>query len=270
MSDMISQAEIDALLGGAYDLDESDAGGGAASASKPTLTSEEQDILGEAGNISMGTSATTLSTLLGQRVDITTPNVQIMSWDEIASSYDRPCVGIRIDYTTGIKGSNILVMRESDVKVISNLMLGGDGTTGIDEPLNEIDLSAISEAMNQMVGSSSTSLSSMIAQKIDIDTPEAFQLDFTNNSFFERINTIEDPVVCVRFRMEIGHLVDSNIMQILPFDFSKDLVKVMREKMFPTSTPAAPVKVEAPASAASAPQPMQQQPMMQQQQRSNP
>ncbi|MCL2352651.1 MAG: flagellar motor switch phosphatase FliY, partial [Firmicutes bacterium] len=216
MGDILSKAEIDALLG-----DPETDGGGAGTADKTVesdtsahlLTDEQKDILGEIGNISMGTAATTLFALLRQKVLITTPRVFVMKWKHIPDYYDRPSVGIRVNYTAGLKGANVLVLKETDVKIIADLMMGGDGAVGGDAGLTDLDMSAISEAMNQMVGSASTSLSSLLDKKIDIDAPRAFRLDFTNESFFDDVGfEPEDDVALVSFRMEVGTLIDSEIM----------------------------------------------------------
>lgn len=213
MSDMLSQDEINALLG---------------NTGEPTLTNEQKDILGEVGNISMGTAATTLSTLVGRKVDISTPEVNLISiGKELSEKYDRPCVGLRIDYKEGLVGSNILILKQEDVKIISSLMMGGDGNIDVEEDLSEIELSAISEAMNQMVGSSSTSLSSMLKYKIDIDTPEAFVLDFEDNTFFEKIDLGEDKVVCNVFKMTVEGLINSEIMQMLPMNFAERIIATL-------------------------------------------
>ncbi len=243
MGDMLSQAEIDALLGGSPDSNnEPEQNAQAESNTDVNYTShddeisgEEKDVLGEVGNISMGTSATTLFALLGQKVTIDTPKVHVVEWQELGKSYERPCVGVRVDYKEGLKGSNILILKQSDVKIITNLMMGGTGEVGDDIELNEIDLSAIGEAMNQMVGSSSTSLSSLTKMKIDIDTPKAFILDFKNDDFFAQVGFLpEDIVVATSFRMKIGNLIDSNIMQILPIEFAKDIVtKLTQENLSP-------------------------------------
>ena len=219
MSDMLSQDEINALLGGAA----ADGGGSSATGSdgRLVLTSAQKDTLGEVGNISMGTAATTLSSLLNQKVVITTPTVDVKNWQEIAGEYDRPCVGVKIDYTIGIKGGNLLILKNNDVKIITDLMMGGDGSVGEDIELTEIDLSAIGEAMNQMIGSASTSLSSLIDEKIDIAPPKAFEINFEDADFFSNIGFQEEPfVVVTTFRMQIGNLIDSRMMQILPNEFA--------------------------------------------------
>ncbi|MDR2903346.1 MAG: flagellar motor switch phosphatase FliY [Clostridiales bacterium] len=278
MGDMLSQAEINALLGGmtAGGTDtnknvDAAAPKGQAKASSPQLTGDEKDILGEIGNISMGTSATTLSALLGVRVLITTPRVDIIRWRSLSEGYDRPCVGIRVDYKEGIEGSNVMLLKDRDVKIISNLMMGGDGTEDIEGELNEIDLSAIAEAMNQMVGSASTSLASLVKMRIDIDTPHAFVLDFNDTSFQDNVAFTDDEVVCISFRMEIGTLVDSEIMQVLPMKFARDMVDILSVEIQPqaaapqaqmppptqqASQMAPPAQQMPPPLAAAAPQPM--------------
>ncbi len=247
MGDMLSQAEIDALLGGGSSDDNSESTESSedniidkSSELDRLLTAEQKDVLGEIGNISMGTSATTLFALLGQKVLITTPKVKVMSWKTISEGYQRPCVGIRVNYVEGIEGANVLVLKETDVKIISSLMLGGNGVDGVEGPINEIDLSAIGEAMNQMVGSSSTSLSSLIKMKIDIDTPKAFLLDFNDDDFLNNIGLNDEPVVCTSFRMEIGSLIDSEIMQIVPYEFAMKMVDIMKDEFSWGETEKAP------------------------------
>jgi len=213
----------------------------------------------------MGTAASTLSTLLGQRVEITTPAVTIQNWNDVAKGYDRPCVGIKVSYTEGLDGVNILVMKERDVKIISDLMMGGDGLADPTGEINEIDLSAISECMNQMIGSSSTSLSSLVKQKIDIDAPSAFVLDFGDDKFFENVEYVGSTIAVIRFRMEIGNLIDSEIMQIWPLDFASEIVaKFMSELNQPTKASAlasAPPRQEPAAPAPMAPPPAAPAPM---------
>lgn len=213
MGDMLSQAEIDALLKGtSADAPNGDDG----------LDPQEVDALGEIGNISMGTSATTLFTLLGQKVTITTPKVTVCTWDEIAAQYSQAHVGVRVEYTNGLVGSNLLILKERDVKVITDLMMGGDGSN-TEGSLTELHLSAISEAMNQMVGSSSTSMSSIFDKRIDISPPKAFIFNVENLSESEQLDGNEK-VVKVAFKMAIGDLVDSEIMQIIPLSFAKEMV----------------------------------------------
>jgi flagellar motor switch protein FliN/FliY len=268
---MLSQAEIDALLGGPSEEPEEDEVSEPEMQASPMaqslpdnsegiLTVEQKDILGEIGNISMGTAATTLFALLGKKVWITTPVVHVSKWGDIQNSYRRPCVGTRIDYKEGLKGSNILILNQHDVKVITNLMMGGDGSVAEDAPLDDIDLSAIGEAMNQMIGSASTSLSSLIKLKIDIDTPNSFLMDFSDSEYFESVNFDKDEnIVSISFRMEIDTLIDSQIMQILPVQFAVDMVEKIKVDMLGGSSvqsakAPAPSPAPAPQMAPSAPQ----------------
>ncbi len=256
MGDVLSQEEINALLGGGATetIDSSSFDDTDSEIDQSALTNEQIDVIGEIGNISMGTSATTLFALLNQKVEITTPKVKLSNFKEISSSYDRPCVGIRVEYTVGIRGANVLILKQDDVKIIANLMMGGNGEIEPGTPLTELDMSAISEAMNQMVGSSSTSMSSLIKRKIDIDTPQAFVLDFSDDSFFENLGFgLTETVVCSSFRMQIGTLIDSEIMQILPIQFAYDIVETLTGGMN-DSQPAAS-STAASSTPAAAPQP---------------
>lgn len=217
MSDMLSQDEINELL-----KDNP--------SSTDFLTEERKNVLNEVGNISMSTSASTLSTLLNRNVDVSGPEVSMIDVKSLSSRYDRPCVGIRITYKEGIVGANVLILKQDDVKIISSLMMGGDGTIDHEAPLNDIELSAISEAMNQMIGSSATSLSSMLGYKIDINTPEAFIVEFEDDSFFENIDLGGDIVVSNSFKMVVEGLIDSEIMQLFSMEFSERLFTQLKEK----------------------------------------
>ncbi len=221
MDGMLSQEEINALLSGMSESSgaSSDAAGGLGR----TLSDAEKDAVGEVSNISMGTAATTLSSLLNQKVSITTPQVTYSTWDGLMNEYKDPCVFIQIYYTSGLDGNNILILREHDVKVITSLMMGRDGEVGEGE-LTELELSAISEAMNQMMGSASTSLSSMLDKKIDISPPTASLVKITQAvNASEIADFLSDEFVNVKFKMEIGNLVDSEIMQMYSFDFAQKL-----------------------------------------------
>lgn len=215
MDGMLSQEEIDALTGGSS-ATEADTG-------EETLTDAERDAVGEISNINMGTAATTLSTLLNTKVTITTPRVSYVTLDDLSAQYDRPCVFIRISYIEGIDGNNILILKENDVKIITDLMMGGDGSN-TDGELSELHLSAISEAMNQMMGSAATSLSSMLDKKVDISPPVASLIDLNDSISDDEISTfLEGKIVQVAFDMQIGDLINSQIMQLYPFDFAREL-----------------------------------------------
>lgn len=239
MDGMLSQEEINALLGSIDTIDSS--ANGTASSSSDTLTADEKDAVGEISNISMGTAATTLSTLVNNKVVITTPVVSYSTWDSLSQEFGKPCVFIQISYKEGLDGNNILILKESDVKIITDLMMGGAGVD-VDGELSELHLSAIGEAMNQMMGSAATSLSSMLEKKVDISPPVASLVDLNSTINEAEISDfLKQPFVKVAFKMEIGDLVDSQIMQLYPFDFARDLYRKFSEsgsnsEAQPTST----------------------------------
>lgn len=238
MDGMLSQDEINALLNGmdsgsAADNKQDDDTVTVGSSQKPAvddipideslLTAQERDAVGEVANISMGSSATTLYSLVSRKVSITTPVVTLANWKNVIDDYVKPCVFIQIRYTLGLDGSNILVLKEHDVKVITDLMMGGDGTN-TDGELGELHLSAISEAMNQMMGAAATSLSTMLGTMIDISPPEATLIDVTEFSTGEDIAPfLGGTFAKIAFRMQIDDLVDSTIMQLYPIEFAKSL-----------------------------------------------
>ena len=239
MDGALSQDEINALLSG-MDVSEDDdaqgagsgAGGGDGSGgaiqsmeeAMELLSDVEKDAVGEVANICMGSSATTLYSLVNRKVNITTPEVGFATWDNLLDQYERPCVFIQIKYTVGLDGTNILILKEHDVKVITDLMMGGDGTN-TDGELGELHLSAISEAMNQMMGASATSLSTMMHTKIDISPPEAELLDLAQVRSGGDVSPFLGGVfVKISFRMQIDDLVDSSIMQLYPIEFARKVV----------------------------------------------
>jgi len=264
MDGMLSQDEINALLSGMGASDPIDDGSSTMASTEideSLLTDIEKDAIGEVANISMGTSATTLYSLVNRKVDITIPVVTLSNWDNVVEDYHRPCVFIYIRYTEGLEGSNILVLKEHDVKVITDLMMGGDGTN-TDGEIGELHLSAISEAMNQMMGSSATSLSSMLGKKIDISPPEANLVDLNElEAKGELSKFLEGTFVKIAFRMQIDELVDSTIMQLYPIDFAKSLYETFMNTQTPTEPE--PVKEE-PKAAPYEPPKTETPPMMNQ------
>lgn len=270
MDGMLSQDEINALLNG---MDLSDEGGDDMELSSDSeievdeslLSDVEKDAIGEVANISMGSSATTLFSLVNLKVNITTPTVSLTNWKDIMSSYERPCVFIQIKYTAGLEGSNILVLKEHDVKIITDLMMGGDGTN-TDGEVTELHLSAISEAMNQMMGSAATSLSTMLGKMIDISPPDASLIDLNDFESGEDIAAfLKGTFVKISFRMQIGDLVDSSIMQIYPLDFAKGLYDAFMNNQLGIGSLETSASAPEPASApAQSIPPVQEQPMMQQ------
>lgn len=235
MDGMLSQEEINALLngmGGEDAAEDTSSDTVAEEITAPqtegfTLADSDKDAVGEISNISMGTAATTLSSLLNQKVNITTPKVSVSSWDDLAARYDRPCVMMQISYKEGIDGNNVLILKENDVRIITDLMMGGLGEVDDTEPLSELHLSAIGEAMNQMMGSAATSMSSMFNRKIDISPPVANVIETYSDTSTEMIpDFLRASFVLVAFRMQIGELIDSEIMQLYPIEFAKELLKM--------------------------------------------
>lgn len=273
---MLSQDEINALLNG-MDLSAGDDNGSASADSgssvagsneepvDETLLSEvEKDAIGEVANISMGSSATTLYSLVNQKVNITTPVVSLARWKSMLDEYERPCVFIQIKYTQGLDGTNILVLKDRDVKIITDLMMGGDGTNADDGEITELHLSAISEAMNQMMGSSATSLSTMLGTMIDISPPNANLLDLADYTDGAELSPfLGGTFVKVRFSMQIGDLVDSNIMQLYPIEFAKRIVDTFIGAQMGGSEPTpSPTPAPAPAPAPAPVPDMGMQPQM--------
>lgn len=228
--DMLSQEEIEALLRGETldDKIEEMASNSKTNSNEKLvvedyLTEMERDALGEIGNISFGSSATALSSLLGQKVEITTPVVSLINRNNLEEEFPHPYVAVSVEYRTGISGVNLLVIKQSDAAIIADLMLGGDGRNP-NPDLGEIQLSAVQEAMNQMMGSAATSMSTMFNKKVDISPPSLALLNIKENEGEENIPD-DEILVRVSFRLLIGDLVDSTIMELLPLDLSKKLVK---------------------------------------------
>lgn len=262
MDGMLSQDEINALLNGidngSIDLNDLQV------TEQPTLSADpfepaaavsddeaiisevERDAIGEIANISMGSAATTLYSLVNRKVNITTPVVTQARWENVIEDYERPCVFIQIKYTAGLDGHNILILKESDVKVITDLMMGGDGTT-TDGELGELHLSAISEAMNQMMGASATSLATMLGKMIDISPPESSLIDLTAVKTGSDIAPfLGGAFVKIAFRMQIEELVDSTIMQLYPADFARYLCNTFLGTAEPEPAPEIPAPAPTP------------------------
>lgn len=218
MDGILSQEEINALLNGISPEDKNNT-----SNTEKTLSEEEKDVIGEVSNIGMGASSTTLSSLLDKRVVITAPQVSYSTWDELSNEHDRPCVFIQIYYKEGLEGSNVLLIKDLDAKYITNLMMGGDGSN-LDEELTDLHLSAISEAMNQMMGTAATSLSTFLETRVDITPPTAVLIDLNDNvNELDVESFLKERFVKVAFKMEIGDQVNTEIMQLYPFEFAKSL-----------------------------------------------
>ncbi|MGL4654611.1 MAG: flagellar motor switch phosphatase FliY [Sarcina sp.] len=238
----LSQEEIDALLNG----DSSNDNNG--NTSEPLFTEQDNDLLGEIGNISMGSASTALSQVINQSVNITTPVVSITTIGELKRQFAVPNILLEVQYTSGIVGKNILIMKIPDAAVIANLMMGGDGTA-IAQELSEIEISAVQEAMNQMIGSAATSMATMFAREVNISPP--------NSKIWENItedisNDLDDDqeIINISFNLNIGTLVDSTIMQVLPVETGRKIVRIMMgEDTIEEVQAVAPKQVEEPRPA---------------------
>ncbi len=187
------------------------------------LSEDQIDALGEIANISMGNSATTLSMMVNRKVEITTPNVKVIKRSQTLDDYENTCIFVQINFVKGLTGNNVLILKENDVKVMTDLMMGGDGTNTAGD-ITELHLSAVSEAMNQMMGSSATSLSMMLGVATDISTPVANRIDVDSIKIFEKsFETEYDNFVKIAFRMTIGDLIDSVMVQIYPVQFAREM-----------------------------------------------
>ena len=217
MDEILSQQEIDALLKGKSDNEDDE-----------IFTGEEIDAIGEIGNIAMGAAATALYSLINNKVAITTPRVELTTKKQLGKEYTIPYVAIEIEFTQGLQGTNLLIMKEEDVKLITNLMMGGDGSN-IDGPLGDMHISAIGEAMNQMVGSSATSLASILNKNINISPPNAFIINLSSDMPHEIFKS-DEPIVKVSFNLFVESYLDSEIMQLIPVDFARILVESLLHK----------------------------------------
>lgn len=193
-----------------------------------SLTEKEVDIIGEIGNISMGSAATSLSVLLRNKVEITTPTVREYSKIKDMLELSRDLVTVEIKYKKGFEGFSVFVLETKDIAVIADLMMGGNGKIEKIE-IGELQLSAVGEAMNQMMGISSTALSSMFNSKIDITPPiikyQKFgeELDLTDD-----INDVA--IVVVSFQLKVGNLISSEMIQLTPLAAIKNQISRLSRK----------------------------------------
>ncbi|WP_172656758.1 flagellar motor switch phosphatase FliY [Domibacillus robiginosus] len=264
--DMLSQEEIDALLrGGDNDESEESATLEAVKSVEEYLDAFEQDTLGEIGNISFGSSATALSSLLNQKVEITTPTVSVVEKSRLKDEFPHPYAAIEVQYTEGFSGANLFVIHQNDAAIIADLMLGGSGV-GVTPELGELQLSAVQEAMNQMMGSAATSMSTIFNKKVDISPPSISLLNLHEGEGEETIPA-QELLVKISFRLTVGDLIDSNIMQLIPLQFGKQLVTELmnppQEEPAPQPIQQAPTaKTAAVQAPVQAPVPSQEPPSM--------
>lgn len=217
----LSQEEIDSLLNGNGNVNSN-----SEEPKEEVLSDIERDLLGEIGNICMGSASTALSTIIGQPVNITTPVVSETTLNKLKDEFEVPNIALEVKYTSGIIGENLLVMKITDAAVISSFMMGGDGKVDDVKSLSEIEVSAVSEAMNQMIGSAATSMATMFSREVNISPPISKIWEDGTTQLTEDIDE-NDTVVKVSFKLNIGNVIDSYIMQILPIVTARKIVSIM-------------------------------------------
>lgn len=183
----------------------------------------EIDAIGEILNISLGASATAVSTMLNARVDITTPIVNVVSKEEFEMDKVEPAVGVEITYVAGLEGENVMLLKRHDVKVIVEMLMGMEMPDEEFE-LNEINISAVCEVMNQMMGASSTALSEFLGKMVNISTPISFEVK-NEQEFIDKYFTDEYPKVVVGFTLKIADKLESEFFNVMPIELAKGLVR---------------------------------------------
>lgn len=222
--------------------------------SSEILSALEIDAIGEILNISLGSSATAISNLLGTRVDITTPVVKVVSKEEFEMGRIEPAVGVEITYVAGLEGSNVMLLKRHDVKVIVEMMMGFE-VPDEEFVLDEINISAVCEVMNQMMGASATALSEFLGRMVNISTPVSFELE-NEQEFVDKYFTDDSPWVVVSFVLKIADKLESEFFNVMPIKLAKSLVEGFLPPGYddspaPAPTPAAPAPTPEPASAPS-------------------
>lgn len=292
MSDGLSQAEIDALMNGgsaaAEDdskeekveekTEQSEAEIEKEAVEDATLDVDDEiiagmdeqarmDLIGEVGNISMSQAATTLSSILNHRVSITTPRVTKVRFASLMEGIKTPKVATTVEYKEGVIGTNLMLLQVRDASIIADLMMGGPGNTKDDAEFGDLELSAVAEAMNQMIGSASTSMATMINRKVDILPPTVKLWGEPDNISYDGINP-DSIVYRISFNLDVEGLIESEIMQIFTKEMVNDIAAAMmadkatvvNDREVPAEeqpAPVAPQPEPAPA-AAPAPQPQPQ------------
>lgn len=191
---------------------------------------EEADVIGEISNISIGSSATAMNVMLGQPVKITTPKVSVIRREDILNDYENSCVVVKVQYVQGLCGSNLLVLKEEDAKIITDLMMGNDGHGKYTkENITDLHLSAVGEAMNQMTASSATAMSKMFDSKIEISPPSVKYVII--DDYHVSDDTTDGTYVKINFNMKIGNLIDSTIIQLYPYDLAHSIYKLFQRRI---------------------------------------
>ncbi|MBD5084751.1 MAG: flagellar motor switch protein FliN [Clostridiales bacterium] len=182
------------------------------------------DALGEMMNISLGSSATAVSNMLDHRVDITTPTVSVVDVKEFSLGNLEPAIGVEIKYVEGLEGSNIMLLKRSDIKIIVDILMGME-TAEEDFELNELTISCVCEVMNQMMGSAATAMSDFLGFRVDISTPQSFELDSLEHFKQDHMPKGAEQVVVVRFFLKIENALESEFMNVMSVSLAKELLK---------------------------------------------
>lgn len=222
------------------------------------LSSIEIDAIGEILNISLGASATAVSTMLDARVDITTPVVTVKTKEEFEFEKIQPAVGVEITYVDGLSGSNVMLLKRQDVKVIVEMLMGMEMPDEEFE-LNEMNISAICEVMNQMMGASSTALSELLSKTVNISTPISFEVESTEQ-FKDKYFSESAPMVVVKFTLRIADKLESEFMNLMPIELSRELVGGFFPDGVPGMEESEPEQPAASQPAAAPEQPSQEMP----------
>ena len=187
------------------------------------FSSMELDAIGEIMNISLGSSATAVSNLLDHRVDITTPKVSVINAEDFTLGEMKPAIGVEIKYVAGLDGSNIMLLKMKDVKIIVDILMGME-TPDEEFELNDLTLSAVCEVMNQMMGASSTALSDFLGRVVNISTPETFDGTDVETIRSQWLPASVGPIVMVQFALRIEGSLESEFMNIMSVELAKELV----------------------------------------------
>lgn len=210
------------------------------------LSAMEIDAIGEILNISLGASATAVSIMLDARVDITTPKVSVQARDEFEFSNIKPAICVEITYVEGLEGKNIMLLKRQDVKAIIEMLMGMD-IPDEEFVMDEMNISAICEVMNQIMGASATALSELLDMPVNISTPKPHEVDSVEE-FKEEFFADEEEMVVIHFDLKIEDKMQSEFLNVMPIKLAKKLVSGFLAEMGAAPEEAAPAETPAPAA----------------------
>ncbi|MBQ8780194.1 MAG: flagellar motor switch protein FliN [Oscillospiraceae bacterium] len=210
----------------------------------------ERDAIGEIMNITMGSAATAVSNMLSAKVWITTPTVSVVNAKELSFPELEPSIMVRIKYTQGVAGQNVLVLKQNDVQLILNQLMGLPLEVTDDFEFDEMNISAVCEVMNQMMGASATALSEIIDTTVDISTPEALvQESETTSAMYDVAG--EEYVVNVKFNLTIDGVINSEFISVLTIGLAKEMAEKMMASYGAMAVEPEPEPAPAPAASGS-------------------